>query len=42
LECLKEMRKACISEDETPVFNKFLFVLKDKYNQSMFWAQIVQ
>ncbi|CAD8182140.1 unnamed protein product [Paramecium octaurelia] len=42
LECLKEMRKACISEDEAPVFNKFLFVLKDKYNQQLFWAQIVQ
>ncbi|CAD8123928.1 unnamed protein product [Paramecium sonneborni] len=42
LECLKEMRKACISEDEVPVFNKFLFVLKDKYNQQVFWAQIVQ
>jgi ATP-dependent DNA helicase 2 subunit 2 len=32
LDCLKEMRKACISEDEAPIFNKYLYALKDKYN----------
>lgn len=32
------MRKACITEDEAPIFNKYLNVLKDKYNQSVFWA----
>ncbi|CAD8095017.1 unnamed protein product [Paramecium primaurelia] len=42
LECLKEMRKACITEDEAPVFNKYLHVLKEKYSQLVFWAQIVQ
>lgn len=41
LECLREMRKACISEDEPDVFNKFLHHLKEKYNQTLFWAKVV-
>jgi len=32
LECLLEMRKASISEDEPENFNKFLILLKDRYN----------
>jgi ATP-dependent DNA helicase 2 subunit 2 len=28
-DCLTQMREACISEDEAPVFNKFMDKLKD-------------
>ena len=31
-DCLKEVRKACISEDEAPTFNKFAEKIKEKYS----------
>ena len=40
LECLLALRKACISEDEAPFFNKFMVILKEKYqhgSQSAFF-----
>jgi ATP-dependent DNA helicase 2 subunit 2 len=32
LECLLELRQACVSEDEAPFFNKFMETLKEKYS----------
>lgn len=34
LDCLLELRKACVNEDEAPFFNKFMATLKEKYSQS--------
>lgn len=31
LECLLALREACINEDEAVFFNKFMHVLKEKY-----------
>ena len=42
LECLKEMRKAAIQEEEIEVFNKFLNNLKDRYTMTSFWALVIR
>ena len=31
-DCLKSMRQACISEDEAPIFNKFMDKVKDLFS----------
>lgn len=31
-DCLKQMRDACISEDEAPIFNKFMDKMKDLFS----------
>jgi ATP-dependent DNA helicase 2 subunit 2 len=44
LECLMALREACINEDEAPTFNKFMAVLKEKYqhgSQSGFFMLLV-
>eukprot|EP00331_Platyophrya_macrostoma_P017586 CAMPEP_0176474710 /NCGR_PEP_ID=MMETSP0127-20121128/43185_1 /TAXON_ID=938130 /ORGANISM="Platyophrya macrostoma, Strain WH" /LENGTH=729 /DNA_ID=CAMNT_0017870191 /DNA_START=31 /DNA_END=2220 /DNA_ORIENTATION=+ len=44
LQCLIELRKACIDEDEAPAFNQFLSELKDKYSKGKFgpfWDKVV-
>ena len=43
IECLLELRQACVSEDEAPFFNKFLEQIKHKYasgNHAGFWKLI--
>lgn len=45
LEMLKELRKACVSEDEAPFFNKAITVLKEKYSrgaQAGFWLLVTK
>ena len=33
IECLKELRKACVEEDEAPKFNRFAYKLRDLYRR---------
>ena len=42
IECLNEMRKGCISEDEAEVFNDFLYNIKEKYNKKDIWGCIIK
>ena len=45
LDCLLELRKAAISEDEAPFFNKFMATLKEKFSQGThagFWKLLVK
>ena len=45
LDCLLELRKAAISEDEAPFFNKFMQSLKEKFSQGShagFWKLLVK
>lgn len=37
IECLKEMRKACINEEEPEQFNKYLIFLKDKVTRLLIY-----
>ena len=43
LDCLQELRKGCIQEDEASSFNDFLHLLKDRYsnsNHQKFWQKV--
>ena len=43
LECLQELRKGCVQEDEAPAFNDFLELLKDRFANSKhqkFWQKV--
>ena len=31
-ECLQELRRACVTEDEAPFFNKFMETVKEKFS----------
>lgn len=45
LQCLVELRKACIDEDEAPAFNQFLTELKDKFSKGKygpFWDKVLE
>merc|ERR1712060_895870 len=43
--CLKEMREACIAEDEAPSFNRFAYRLRSTYSkgdqQNNFFLRVV-
>jgi len=44
LDCLQELRKGCVEEDEAPAFNDFLELCKDRYANSKhqkFWQKVV-
>jgi len=44
LECLQELRKGCVQEDEAPAFNDFLELLKDRFANSKhqkFWQKVI-
>lgn len=43
IECLREMRKGCISEDETDAYNVFMYELREKFSQGKqinFWFEV--
>lgn len=45
IECLLTLRNSCVSEDEAPLFNKFLEQLKDRYSRGHhkdFFAALVR
>lgn len=44
IDCLKEMRKACIKEDEVKFFNEYITELKALVNNDthlLFWNQLL-
>lgn len=43
IDCLKEMRKGCVGEDEVDSFNVFLFEIREKFSQGKqmnFWLDV--
>lgn len=43
IDCLKELRKGCISEDEAQIFNVFLYEIREKFSQGKqinFWLEV--
>lgn len=44
LDCLKELRKGCVQEDEAPEFNDFLQNVKDRFcngKHAKFWQKVI-
>ena len=33
IDCLKELRRACIAEDEAPTFNRFMYRIRNTYSK---------
>lgn len=46
IECVKELRNACVTEDEAPNFNRFAYRIRNQYNkgdqQSNFFLRLVK
>ena len=46
IECLKELRQACINEDEAPSFNRFAYRIRNLYSkgdeQSNFFLRVIK
>ena len=46
IECLKELRKACVNEDEAPSFNRFAYKIRSQFNkpgdQHNFFRKLIQ
>lgn len=43
IDCLREMRKGCVSEEEVDVFNGFMMEIREKFsfgNQANFWREV--